>query len=203
MKLGLVYDSETTSLPDWRAPSDAPHQPHLVQLAAQLIDLDTRAVVQGMDVIIKPEGWDIPQEVVDVHGITQEYASEVGIPEDLAVQMFISLWGGRPRIGHGEQFDARILRIALKRYPGIFDPDDWKAGSAECTARMSTPICAIPPTEKMKKARRFHFKTPNLQEAYRHFFGCEFEGAHTAIADVNACMAVYFAAKDHIQGQAA
>ena len=40
------------------------------------------------------------------------------------------------------------------------------------------------------------YKKANLTEAYRHFFNEDFEDAHTAIADVKACMSVYFAILD-------
>ena len=203
MNLALFYDTETTGLPDFKAPSEAAHQPHIVQLAALLVDLDTRQTIQSMDVIVRPHGWTIPDEVAAVHGITTEHAADVGIPERLAVEMFMDLWNNRNRVAHNEQFDARILRIALMRHQGnIFHspsgksvPDIWKEGRAECTARMATPICALPPTDKMKAVGRFHHKTPNLGEAYRHFTGNDIQNAHSAMADVLACRDVYFAIK--------
>lgn len=203
MNLALFYDTETTGLPDFKAPSEAAHQPHIVQLAALLVDLDTRQTIQSMDVIVRPDGWTIPDEVAAVHGITTEHAADVGIPERLAVEMFMDLWNNRNRVAHNEQFDARILRIALMRHQGnIFHspsgksvPDIWKEGRAECTARMATPICALPPTDKMKAVGRFHHKTPNLGEAYRHFTGNDLQNAHSAMADVLACRDVYFAIK--------
>ena len=200
MNLALFYDTETTGLPDFKAPSESAHQPHIVQLAALLMDMDTRETIQSMDVIVRPNGWAIPDEVAAVHGITTEHAKAVGIPERLAVEMFMELWNSRNRVAHNEQFDARILRIALMRHQGdIFHspsgksvPDIWKEGRAECTARMATPICQIPPTAKMVKAGFIKFKTPNLSEAYRHFTGGELQNAHSAIADVMACRDVYF-----------
>lgn len=36
MNLALVYDTETTGLPDWHQPSDAPQQPHLVAAGEKL-----------------------------------------------------------------------------------------------------------------------------------------------------------------------
>lgn len=203
MNLALFYDTETTGLPDFKAPSEAAHQPHIVQLAALLVDLDTRQTIQSMDVIVRPHGWTIPDEAAAVHGITTERAADVGIPERLAVEMFMDLWNNRNRVAHNEQFDARILRIALMRHQGnIFHspsgksvPDIWKEGRAECTARMATPICALPPTDKMKAVGRFHHKTPNLGEAYRHFTGNDIQNAHSAMADVLACRDVYFAIK--------
>jgi len=198
----LFYDTETTGLPIFDQPSDHPDQPHIVQLAALLVDADTRNIINSMDVIIRPNGWSIPDEASKVHGITTEHAADVGIAEKVAADMILQLWGGnRLRVAHNEQFDARIVRIALNRF--VDDPHDvfpcsdlWKSGKAECTARLATPICALPPTERMRAARRFHHKTPNLGEAYRHFTGKELENAHSALEDVQACMAIYFAIKD-------
>lgn len=195
MNLKLFFDTETTGLPDFKAPSESAHQPHIVQLAALLVDMDTRETIQSMDVIIRPDGWTIPDEVAAVHGITTQHALDVGIPESLAVSMFMELWAGRARVAHNEQFDARIVRIALMRFHSEDAADIWKSGPTECTARLATPICALPPTEKMKAVGRFHHKTPNLGEAYRHFTGKELENAHSAMADVLACRDVFFAIK--------
>lgn len=210
MNLGIFYDSETTGLPLFKEPSEHPDQPHIVQLAALLVDLDTRKEISSMDVIIRPNGWTIPDEVAAIHGITTAHAEAVGIEEVTAIDMFMALWAGpgRLRIAHNEQYDARIMRIALKRFydkPEHVLPisDTWKEGKAECTARLSTPLCALPPTEKMKAARRFHHKTPNLIEAYRHFTGRELENAHSAMADVMACRDVYFAIQAMPQSDAA
>ena len=195
MKPAIFYDTETTGLPLFKEPSEHPDQPHIVQLAACLVDLDTRKTISSMDVIVRPDGWTIPDDIAAIHGITTEHAADVGIPESLAVGMFMELWNHRLRIAHNQQFDARILRIALMRFEGQEAADDWKAGESECTAIMATPICKIPPTGKMVAAGFNKFKTTNLAEAYRHFMGCDFENAHSALADVQACMAVYFAAK--------
>lgn len=201
MKLALVYDTETTGLPLFSEPSEDPRQPHIVQLAALLVDLDTSKILQGLNVIVRPDGWTIPDDVAAIHGITTEHASEVGVSESLAVGMFMELWGGRLRIAHNESFDARIIRIALKRFEADPEPvaDEWKAAKAECTARMATPICALPPTQKMIAAGRKHHKTPNLGEAYLHFTGKELEGAHSAMVDVKACLEIYSAIRRNSQ----
>lgn len=202
MNLALFYDTETQGLPLFTEPSDHPAQPHIVQLAACLVDLPSRRTFASMDVIVRPDGWTIPDQVAAIHGITTEHALDVGIPEAQAVDMFMSLWRGRTRIAHNESFDARILRIALKRYVDPRDPglviapsDDWKASHAECTQILATPILKLPPTAKMRAAGRNHFKSANLGEAYRHFTGRELQNAHSAMADVQGCMEVYFAIK--------
>lgn len=196
MKLALFYDTETSGLPLFSEPSEDPRQPHIVQLAAQLVDLETRRAVAGIDMIVRPDGWTIPDEVAAIHGITTELASLVGAQASIVIGAFMELWEASDlRIAHNEQFDARMLRIALMRHDSAEQADLWKAGPAECTARLSTPICKLPPTAKMVAARRTHFKTPNLGEAYRHFTGQELVGAHGASVDTQACMAVYFAIK--------
>jgi DNA polymerase III subunit epsilon len=203
MKTALFYDTETTGLPLFSEPSDHPGQPHIAQLAACLVDLDTRKTIASMDVIIKPEGWTIPDDVAAIHGITTEHAMEVGIPEGMAVAMFLELWQERLRIAHNESFDARILRIALKRHLDSIPTDSgktlsdiWKAGESKCTQILSTKIIKLPPTPKMIAAKRFHQKSPNLGEAYQHFTGKALDNAHSAMADVQGCMAVYFGCLD-------
>ncbi|WP_182340872.1 hypothetical protein [Comamonas koreensis] len=63
MTLALAYDTETTGLPLFKEPSEHPDQPHIVQLGAILVDLNTRTTIASMDVIIRPDGWTIPDEV--------------------------------------------------------------------------------------------------------------------------------------------
>jgi DNA polymerase-3 subunit epsilon len=195
----LFYDTETTGLPLFNEPSEDPRQPHIVQLAAILVDLDTRKQLAAIDLTVAPDGWDIPEEVSKIHGITMAHALAVGLHESLALQVFFELWRSSDvRIAHNEQFDARILRIACCRYGDqhkIAHPDEWRAGPAECTQLLSTPILKLPPTERMLAAGRNHHKSANLREAYRHFYGSELIGAHSAMADAQACQYVYFAIK--------
>jgi len=196
MKLAAFYDTETTGLPLFSEPSDDPRQPHIVQLAAILVDLDSKKTIQSIDLIIKPIDWIITPEMTAIHGVSHEHAMDVGVSEKAATEMLIDMVGSRLRVAHNEQFDARILRIAAKRYTSDEVADVWKSGEAECTARLSTKICNLPPTEKMIAAKKNFNKTPNLTEAYTHFFGKGFDDAHTAMADVIACRDVYFAVKE-------
>lgn len=186
MNTALFYDTETTGLPMYKDPSDHPDQPHIVQLAACLVDLDTRKIISSMDVTVYPDGWVIPEEVTAIHGITTDHALEVGVPEGVALAMFMAMWDGRLRIGHNESFDARILRIAQHRYGA---PEEvlakWKEGQAACTCWLARPHTLLPKN-----------KLPKLTEAYQHFVGKPMEGAHTAMGDVRACMAVFFALQE-------
>lgn len=199
MKPVLFYDTETSGLPLFDQPSEDPRQPHIVQLGALLVDLDSRKVISALDVIVRPDGWTIPDEVAAVHGITTEHAAAVGVAESMAVGMLMELWERAEfRVAHNEPFDARILRIGLMRHESAKHADLWKAGAAECTAALATPILKIPPTAKMIRAGFNKFKTANLGEAFEFFTGRKLEGAHRAMVDCEACMQVYFAIKDGI-----
>lgn len=192
----LVYDTETTGLPLFSEPSEDPRQPHIVQLAALLVDVDTRKTLGSIDLTVKHDGWTSCAEALNTHGITTEIANDIGVPERVALESFAALWlRSDVRVAHNESFDARILRIALHRFDPGMSPDQWKAGRAECTQILSTPILNLPPTEKMLAKRMRGPKSANLREAYQHFMGRELVDAHSAMADARACMDVWFAIK--------
>ena len=195
----IIYDTETTGLPLWNKPSEHPDQPRIVQLAALLTDDDGNKQA-SMDLLIRPDGFTIPEEVTKIHGISTERATACGVTISEALSVFFSLWScASLRIGHGQAFDERMVRIEMKR-PGAqsfgVDQDDWKAGQSYCTMQKSKPILKLPPTDKMMAAGRGGFKTPKLSEAYEHFIGNELIDAHDAMVDVIATQAVYLKLKE-------
>jgi DNA polymerase-3 subunit epsilon len=199
MSIILFYDTETTGLPNWKLPSEDPSQPHITQLAAELWDEASDTVFGFMDRIIKPNGWTIPDDVAALTGITTERAEAEGIPIADAFEEFLDLWQRSTfRCGHNETFDMRMVRIELIRDGRRNTADVWKAGPAFCTQSKSTKIINLPPTEKMKAAKRFHAKSPNLGEAYKHFTGMALDGAHNAAVDLAACKTVYRGIQAHL-----
>jgi DNA polymerase-3 subunit epsilon len=191
--LAFFYDFETTGLPLFKEPSEDPRQPHIVQAAGILVDLADKKIVASLDLTCKPDGWEIPDEVAAIHGITTAKAMECGISESLVVSALHEMSkAATVRVGHNESFDARIMRIALMRHSTAEVADQWKEGVAHCTASLSTEIVQCPPTEKMLAVGRKHFKKPTLTEAYKHFTGKDLENAHSAMADAVACMEIYF-----------
>lgn len=199
MTIELFYDSETTGLPNWSAPSEDPSQPRVTQLAAQLVNTETRSVIASMDFIIRPDGWTIPQELQELTGITMELANDVGVSMRMVLPCFLDLWmSSTRRVGHNESFDMRMIRIELMRnsvYTAM--ADEWKAGATYCTQANSTKIVNLPPTAKMIAAKRKGPKSPTLGEAFEFFTGQKLEGAHNAMVDVEACKAVYFGILDY------
>jgi len=182
MSLILFYDTETTDKPLFKEPSDDPRQPHIVELAAALVDSDTRRSVASLHLIVRPDGWTIPDEVAAIHGITTERALQLGVSEDVATLALLALWRRADlRVGHNESFDARIMRIALKRFLGDQVADEWKEGAKYCTCFGARAFTALPKN-----------KLPTLSEAVMHFFGEELADAHSAKADMQATADVYW-----------
>lgn len=181
--LVLGFDTETTGIPNWKTPSGGDDQPHIVQLAAGLFDVDTKDMVQSIDLIIKPDDWEISEETIEIHGITKEYAMDVGVSEKMALEMFLDLWSNRKRIAFNTTFDNRIIRIATKRYCDEATINAWKDGEYECAM--------------IKSRKVIGGKNPKLIDAYKHFIGNDLIDAHSAMADMKACMDVYFACQNH------
>lgn len=185
----FFYDTETTSLPIWGEPSESDAQPHLVQIAGVLADADNQEALSSIDLIIRPDGWEITEESAAIHGITHEMAMKYGVPESVAVQMFLALRGSAPRVAHNKGFDIRILRIALMRYGTEADVELWaETDDHLCTMAQSKPIVQAP-----FKNGRGGIKNPTLAEAHLHILGRPLEDAHSALADTVGCMNLYWA----------
>lgn len=194
----LAYDTETTGLPDFKNPSDAPHQPHIVQFAAMLINPITEQPMTSVNLIVRPDGWTIPDEVAAIHGITQDVAMAVGVSETLVTQIYMELISQTElRIAHNVSFDDRIMRIAMLRFGKDRTAcEAFEARPKFCTMGAASKIMKMPPTEKMQMAGFNKPKPPRLAEAIDYFFGETLEGAHDAFVDVRACARLYFKLKN-------
>lgn len=188
MSLILFYDTETTGFPKKGRPLE--EQPYVVQLAAEVWDEESRQVVHQLNVVLN---WDvdIPKEASDVHGWPTALTKRVGTSTGNALEFFIDLQEMCSlRVGHNEQFDAQLVEIALQR-TCAFNLPLWKNRPSFCTMEAMRDVCKLPPTPKMRAAGFNNYKAPKLIEAYHHAFGKDFDGAHNAMADVQACRKVW------------
>jgi DNA polymerase-3 subunit epsilon len=202
----LVYDTETTSLPLFKEPSEHPGQPKILQLCGLLVDSRGNKL-SSMDCLLRWPGVVIDDEAFKAHGITAEKSEKHGIDPNDAMHLFLAMWRRATlRVAHNEKFDARLVRIHQKQHPGIWteaECDLWKDGTAACTQNLTKPIMKLPPTERMKQTRFANsFKSPNLREAYFWATGKEIQNAHNAMYDVMACKSVFFAVEHFLKKQA-
>lgn len=184
----LFFDTETTGLSDRNMPPSWEAQPHICQLGAILTDAQGKVKAE-MNFLVRPVGWTIPKAASDIHGISQPDAEKYGLSIKGVLTVFARLASmAEVLVAHNLPFDLFMLEIECARTGLTMDLPPTSA----CTMAESAPILQIPPTAAMLRSGRTNYKSPNLQEAYRHFFGRNFEGAHDAMADVRACKDVFF-----------
>jgi DNA polymerase III subunit alpha len=176
----IIFDTETTGLPErYDAPlSDSANWPRCVQLAWQVHD-QTGNLIEQFDCLIKPEGYNIPYDSEQIHGISTELAQEQGIPlQDALAKFEEALLKASYVVGQNVGFDINILgaeyfRIGksspLTKFP-VIDT------CTECTADLL----------KLPGGRGGKFKLPTLTELHQYLFGIPFSEAHNASADVEA-----------------
>lgn len=161
-------------------------QARCVQLAALLCDKDGKEL-DRISEIIKPEGFVIPEQVARIHGITQERALAEGKDRIQVLTRFQGMFELASLIvAHNFDYDRSIMEIEEAYSNGLFD---WSGRpSCYCTMKATTPVCKIP-------SARGGYKWPKLMEAYKHFFGKEFDKAHDAFADMVAMKEVFLELK--------
>lgn len=183
----FVFDTETTGLVNTREPPDHPSQPHIVQLAMLLCD-ETGKEMSAVNIIIKPDGYDIPAAASEVHGITTGIAHDFGIPLIPALAVLSHMAKrGVVHVAHNVDFDIKVIQAAFHRANRPCPPIN-----ARCTQALSTTLVNLPPSERMLKAGFNKPKPPRLSECVKFFFDEELVGAHDAMVDTRACARVYF-----------
>lgn len=186
----FCYDTETTGLVDNRWPAEHNNQPHLVQLGCLLL-ADNGNEISCADLIIKPEGFEIPEEAARAHGITTAIALECGVPLATALSVFANLRKcANEVIAFNEAFDAAIMRTAFWRYGK--QPSHPGPEKVTCVKELTTNLVNLPPTDRMKRAGFHKPKPPTLMEAYEFFFNARFTKAHSAVHDCRATAEVFF-----------
>lgn len=186
----LFFDTETNGMVDWKKPPEHPSQPRMVQLAVVLTPDDCSKLISSASILIRPEGWNIPQEIADKsHHITTEYASAHGVPVACALSAFCHFSGvATELIAFNADFDKTVLLHELSRIKKV---NLFNTAKLVCEMRAMTPICKLPKPPGRRRGGEDEFKWPSLTEAYEFCTGKRFEGAHDAASDVIATMVVH------------
>ncbi len=182
----LIFDTETTGLPKrWNAPvTDVDNWPRCVQLAWQLHD-GMGNLIEQQDFLIQPEGYDIPYDAEQIHGISTELAANDGIPLSEALRLFKEVLGKTQfLVGQNVGFDINIMGAEFYR-AGVEDPLSSLPVLDTCTEDTAL-LCQIP------GGRGGKFKLPTLTELHEFLFNEPFSEAHNAAADVEATSRCFF-----------
>ena len=184
----LVWDCETTAIPDWGQPAEKPEgHPHIVEIAAVLLSPAFERIDEFHSIIEPPfEGWAMDAEALATHGITEERAWLDGVSPAEMVENIAAMMGKATYMaGHNLVFDKKMLRIEMAR-TGLGDPEAVRAFPSWDTQFKGVAYAKLPPTPRMLERGRTGFKQPKLTELHAALFpDRDRSGAHTAIGDVN------------------
>ncbi len=176
----LIFDTETTGLPKrWDAPiTDTDNWPRCIQIAWQLHD-DMGRLVEHQDYLVQPEGFNIPYEAEQIHGISTALAAQEGIPLGEVLERFNEAMAkAKFVVGQNVGFDLNIMGAEFHR-EGVSNPLQGVPVLDTCTEHTAS-LCQIP------GGRGGKFKLPTLTELHEFLFGEPFAEAHNATADVEA-----------------
>lgn len=164
----IAIDTETTGLPkSYKAPlTDSANWPRMVQIGWIVFDKDTW---EENELIIKVDE-PIGDEVAKIHGITTEISQRDGEDLRLALsQICADMERCDTLLGHNIDFDAAIVGAEMHREKIFPKGDKLK--------RVCTMKC--------------HKKWPKLQNLHKELFDVGFDGAHTALKDIEATVRCY------------
>lgn len=181
-----IIDTETSGLFDFSKPADAEGQPRLAHLAMILMDfaLQEETII---DLLVRPDGWTMPEAATAINHLTNDMLIERGIPIRDALKAYTDVVdSGRVIVAFNAQYDTKVMRGELRR-AGI--DDRFERTPNICVMRALTDICQIP------KANGRGHKFPKLSEAMAHF-QIEQHGAHSADGDARACLELFRRAYD-------
>lgn len=182
----IIFDTETTGLPrDWNAPiTDTDNWPRVIQIAWQLHD-DMGKLVEHKDFLIKPEGFDIPYDAEQIHGISTELAKAQGEPLEDVLKLFNEALGKAEFVvGQNIKFDINVTGCEFVRTE--MDTPMLEMDILDTCTETTANLCQIP------GGRGGRFKLPTLTELHEYLFHVPFAEAHNATADVEATTRCFF-----------
>ena len=156
----LIFDTETTGLPKSRESAEKKpnNWPHIVSIS--WVILDNNKITKQREYIVKPENWIIPDDSINIHGITNEVAHANGYPLQTVMSEFLAEQCDL-MVAHNMDFDSNVVMNAVKWDLGF----DFKgfAVPMKCTMLVSKSECKI-------IGRFGSYKVPKLKELYEFIF---------------------------------
>lgn len=158
----LVVDTETSGLRKYRNkdPENLSNWPRIVQISWLVFDKNGGLIESVTEYFKQPRP--IPQDAVDIHGITDEICREKGLDPKIVLTKFCETCSQVEFIvGHNISFDHGVIEANMRRFKVT---DDFMM-QTKCTMKSSENLLKIPSNFSGKK-----FKSPNLAELVHFLF---------------------------------
>lgn len=185
----IIIDTEGTGLFTHKdpvtgttMPSDAPGQPRMAEFAAVFTDNDFN-IMHTYQSYIQPVGWDhdMPQQAIDIHGLTMDFLREHGKPVELSLSVYSNaIEAENILLGFNQQHDGRQVRAELRR-AGMDDLFERTPNICVMRSLMTDKAKA-----KLGKIKKLNGKGgyPRLIDAATHFnIPYDESKRHTALED--------------------
>jgi len=182
----VFIDTETTGLPDDFNSLSSYNNVRLVQIAWIIYDSYGKKISKR-DFIIKPEGFEIPENSTKIHKISNSLALIAGKSLYKVLLDFNTAIKSCSRIvAHNLNYDFNVLLSEYNRTN--IDP---KINSLNkiCTMKATTDYCAISTFKG--------YKWPSLAELYKKIFLEDMKEAHNAAVDIEATAKCFWHMKKH------
>jgi DNA polymerase III subunit epsilon len=182
-KTFLFFDTETTGLPkNWKASyKDLNNWPRIVQIAWIIADINGR-IIEQKNYIIKPNGFNIPEEAMKVHKISTQKALQQGQELGFVLNQFNDCVNKSDTIvAHNLSFDLNVIASEMFRFnidSDIMDKEQI------CTMESTINYCKLP--------GNYGYKYPKLSELYQKLFYSDFDEAHDASVDIKATFKCFY-----------
>lgn len=191
----FIFDTETSGLPQTKgfnnyfiySDLDKYKNSRLLSICWKIYD-DSELVNEYYS-IIKPDNFEIDNNSIacKINGITKEKANSEGVLlKDILEKLKSDLNDVNTVVAHNINFDKYILLSELFRQSRLDIIELFLSKKLYCTMQNGKDIARV--TFKNSS----NIKPPKLVELYKHFFNEEFDDAHNAEADVEACAKCYF-----------
>jgi DNA polymerase III epsilon subunit-like protein len=171
----LFFDTETTGLPDDFNSLSSYSNVRLVQVA-YIVYNNYGGKIYERNYIIKPEGFEIPENSTKIHKISNSLALIAGKSLN---KVLIDLNDKINRcsfiVGHNLNFDYNVLLSELNR---ANITTKIHSRIKICTMKSTTDYCAITTSKG--------YKWPSLAELYKKIFHEDMKEAHNAGKDIEA-----------------
>lgn len=160
----LIADCETSGLIPNRT-MKLELQPSIIEFVALTVDLETGAVENELDLLIKPPK-PIDNDITRITSITNAMLEGQPTFQEAAPQIKERIESAQLVIAHNASFDVEMVEIEMER----------------CGLKVNWPrvLCTVEQTVGIKGFRL------TLSALHGELFGTTFSGAHRARADVEA-----------------
>jgi DNA polymerase III epsilon subunit-like protein len=174
----LTIDIETTGLPPKGADYETQYDkfPRIVEFAYKINDEPVQSA------IINQQGFVIPDDVIKIHGITNDIANASTYKlKDIINRILAEGVGAKFIVGHNIYFETSIIKANTIRLckTGEIPPESYDA--------MNTLLDKDKRIDTVRKGMVLTKKWPKLHELYHFLFKKEFNRHHAA----DDCQATY------------